>query len=205
MEPQEDPGQASPDDATSQDGVTRIFLPPTGSSDQIHPSTQPLLLVSTAVQNLESAPVEAGTNPIKIELMEVENTRTPASPSPTQAATRNPHFKRNVLLICAGIVGILAIVFGLFLWTRPDLLSSLTSPFRREPQTKKIPAVLRPYVERAKEGDTKAMRMLGTMYYYGLNVKMNQEEARRWFRKATEAGDPTAQNELQQMEAGPVK
>ena len=67
------------------------------------------------------------------------------------------------------------------------------------------PPALRPYLERARTGDASAMRMLGTMYYNGLNVPQDTKEGVRWYRKAAAAGSVAAQKDLEQLglEPGP--
>ena len=68
-----------------------------------------------------------------------------------------------------------------------------------------VPPALKPYLERAEEGDASAMRMLGTMYYNGLNVRKNKVEGIRWFRKAAEGGSVAAQKDLEQLGLAPAK
>jgi hypothetical protein len=62
-----------------------------------------------------------------------------------------------------------------------------------------IPPSLRPYYERARNGDASAMRMLGTMYYNGLNVAADTKEGVRWYRKAAAAGSVAAKKDLEQL------
>jgi len=64
---------------------------------------------------------------------------------------------------------------------------------------KDIPPTLRPYYDRALTGDASAMRMLGTMYYNGLNVPQNTKEGIRWYRKAAAAGSVAARKDLEQL------
>jgi TPR repeat protein len=115
---------------------------------------------------------------------------TPASGAPT---------RRPLPWILLGLLGLILLAGGLLLWQRKGVFGVPLT--RREPRMVNVPAVLKPYVDRAVQGDTQAMRMLGTMYYYGLSVTQDKEEGRRWFRKAAEAGDPLAQKELGQLEA----
>jgi TPR repeat protein len=68
-----------------------------------------------------------------------------------------------------------------------------------------IPPSLRPYYDRAQDGDASAMRMLGTMYYNGLNVPQNSREGIRWFRKAAAAGSVAAQKDLEQLNLAPER
>ena len=58
------------------------------------------------------------------------------------------------------------------------------------------------YLDQAKAGDTHAMRMLGAMYTYGLNVPQDRENGLYWYRKAAERGSDAARIELGKLEAG---
>lgn len=60
-----------------------------------------------------------------------------------------------------------------------------------------VPPSLQGYLEAANHGDAKAMRMLGASYTYGLGVRVNRTEGAAWYRKAAEAGDKAAAQELQ--------
>jgi hypothetical protein len=68
---------------------------------------------------------------------------------------------------------------------------------------KDIPPTLRPYYDRAVTGDPSAMRMLGTMYYNGLNVPQDTKEGIRWYRKAAAAGSVAAGKDLEQLGLAP--
>lgn len=57
------------------------------------------------------------------------------------------------------------------------------------------------YLEQAKAGDAHAMRMLGVMYYYGLNVPQDREKGLSWYRQAAERGSEAARAELAKLEA----
>ena len=77
-----------------------------------------------------------------------------------------------------------------------------TAPWLRlgpAPDPSEIPPALRTYYDQAQEGDASAMRMLGTMYYNGLNVRKNKAEGIRWFRKAANAGSVAAHKDLEQL------
>ncbi len=58
------------------------------------------------------------------------------------------------------------------------------------------------YLDQAKAGDAHAMRMLGVMYYYGLNVPQDREKGLFWYRKAAEQGSDAARSELSKIEGG---
>lgn len=66
----------------------------------------------------------------------------------------------------------------------------------REPE---VSPSVRPYLERARQGDAEAMQMLGTMYYNGLNVRQDRKEGIRWFRRAARAGNVAARRDLEQL------
>lgn len=61
-------------------------------------------------------------------------------------------------------------------------------------------AALKPYLDAAQAGDVNAMRMLGTMYYHGLDLPRNREEGLKWYRKAAASGSKVAEQELKQLE-----
>lgn len=65
-----------------------------------------------------------------------------------------------------------------------------------------IPDAARLYLEQARAGDAHAMRMLGVMYYYGLNVPQDREQGLAWYRKAADKGSDAARAELKKLEAG---
>jgi TPR repeat protein len=76
-----------------------------------------------------------------------------------------------------------------------------TPAAKEETTPAETPAALRPYMEKAREGDAKSMHMLAVMYYNGLNVRQNREEGLKWYHKAAEAGSDAARKELKQIEA----
>lgn len=63
-----------------------------------------------------------------------------------------------------------------------------------------IPGPARAYLDQAKAGDANAMRMLGAMYYYGLDVPPDRAKGLYWYRKAAEAGSEVARTELSRLE-----
>lgn len=107
---------------------------------------------------------------------------TPTAPSPA----------RPWKAIAGMVVAALLIAGGASWWfLRSDAPSA--SP---EPVADKVPLPLQGYVDAAKLGDAKAMRMLGASYTYGLGVRINKAQGQAWYRKAAEAGDKTAAQEL---------
>jgi TPR repeat protein len=88
------------------------------------------------------------------------------------------------------------------------ILAGAASYFRARPgasaeESRPIPGSLRPYYDRARNGDASAMRMLGTMYYNGLNVPPDPKEGLRWYRKAAAAGSVAAAKDLEQLGIAP--
>jgi len=65
-----------------------------------------------------------------------------------------------------------------------------------------LPPDVQAYLDRAKAGDTHAMRMLGALYLQGLNVPKDREQGLYWYRKAAETGSDAARAELNQIEGG---
>ena len=65
-----------------------------------------------------------------------------------------------------------------------------------------VPAAAVVYLQQAKTGDAHAMRMLGVMYYYGLNVPQDRQKGLDWYRKAAEKGSDAARSELNKIEGG---
>ncbi len=69
-----------------------------------------------------------------------------------------------------------------------------------------VPPGVQVYVDRANAGDPRAMRMLGVMYYYGLNVRQDRDKGLAWYRRAAEQGDPAAREDLAKLQpAGNAK
>jgi hypothetical protein len=65
-----------------------------------------------------------------------------------------------------------------------------------------LPRDVQVYLEQANAGDARAMRMLGAMYYNGLNVPRDPEKGIYWYRKAAEKGSDAARKELSNLEGG---
>ncbi len=68
--------------------------------------------------------------------------------------------------------------------------------------TESVPPGAQAYLDKAKAGDVHAMRMLGVMFYNGLNVPQNREKGLYWYRKAAENGSEAARSELSKIEGG---
>lgn len=65
-----------------------------------------------------------------------------------------------------------------------------------------VPDAARAYFDKAKVGDVYAMRMLGVMYYNGLDVPQDREQGLYWYRQAAERGSEAARSELSKIEGG---
>ncbi|HJU84000.1 MAG TPA: hypothetical protein VJ600_07295 [Holophagaceae bacterium] len=68
------------------------------------------------------------------------------------------------------------------------------------PGPRPAPGTVAAYELEAKKGDIHAMRTLGTWYTYGLNVPRDPVKGKAWYRKAAEAGDTVAEQELAAVE-----
>ncbi len=142
-----------------------------------------------------------------------EPTGTPAAgaapPSFAWTAT-----SRKVPLCCwvAVVSSLTAVVLAVLLWIRtapaaaPAAAAAAPAPSAAA-AAKPAPAnpeafraALQPYLDAAEKGDVHAMRMLGAMYYHGLDLPRNREEGLRWYRKAAASGSKVAQEELRQLE-----
>lgn len=80
--------------------------------------------------------------------------------------------------------------------------SRVSVDLAKETQPEAVPEAAKLYHDQAVAGDAHAMRMLGVMYYYGLNVPQNREKGLFWYRKAAEKGSDAARDELRKLESG---
>jgi hypothetical protein len=85
-------------------------------------------------------------------------------------------------------------------FSRGPAAQPLPPPLAASPQASASGA--QNYLEQAVAGDAHAMRMLGVMYYYGLNVPQDREKGLSWYRKAAEKGSDAARSELSKIEGG---
>lgn len=68
------------------------------------------------------------------------------------------------------------------------------------PASESVPPGVQVYLDQARAGDAHAMRMLGVMYYYGLNVPQNREKGIEWYRRAAEKGSDAAREDLAKLQ-----
>lgn len=91
------------------------------------------------------------------------------------------------------------------------ILLSSRAPVIRAPKFQdatfrpEAPDAIRAYLDQARDGDVHAMRMLGVMYYYGLNVPQDREKGLHWYRQAAEKGSDAAREDLARLQVGAAK
>ena len=138
-------------------------------------------------------PAASATLPLEIRPAFPE-ARPEAAPAPPPAPA--PSDRSRLKHWAFGILAVLILggSLGYYLLNpAPDAPSAFTGA------QEEIPPPVRPYLDRANQGDIGAMRMLGTMYYNGLNVPQNRKEGLKWYRKAAAAGSIAARNDLEQL------
>ena len=120
-------------------------------------------------------------------------------PSPEMEVPREEPKPSKAKAIALWIAAALLIAGVLIQLTKLFLGSDATVPpaAATEAVADTVPPSLQAYVDAAKQGDPKAMRMLGASYTYGLGVRVNKAEGAAWYRKAADAGDKMAAQELQ--------
>jgi localization factor PodJL len=138
--------------------------------------------------------------------------QTATSPRVAAAAARTtgplPLQGKSPWKLWAGLAGLAMLgSAGMVLWLRPDLFGiGAESAGRPGPRSaadgpsRAVPASLRSTKEKADAGDAGAMRYLGTCYANGLGVPRDVEEAKRWYRRAAEAGSQAAREELANLQ-----
>lgn len=80
--------------------------------------------------------------------------------------------------------------------------ASAPGPSASGPGAENLPPGVQAYLDQAKAGDAHAMRMLGVMYYYGLNVPQDREKGLYWYRQAADRGSDVARAELSKLQQG---
>lgn len=109
----------------------------------------------------------------------------------------------------AVVSSLTSVVLALLLWQRtPPAPPQAPAPVMAAAPVPPPPAgtpeafqaALKPYLDAARAGDTNAMRMLGAMYYHGLDLPRDRTEGLKWYRKAAESGSNVAKDELRQLE-----
>ncbi|HEY3401249.1 MAG TPA: SEL1-like repeat protein [Geothrix sp.] len=116
------------------------------------------------------------------------------APPPPAKSSRRAGWKVPVALGVAILLG--GAIYLLF--TRSSLVRS---PAAAVAAPEAVAPGAQTYLDQAKTGDAHAMRMLGVMYYYGLNVPQDREKGLYWYRKAAATGSDAARAELSRLEA----
>lgn len=153
-----------------------------------------------------------GQDTAKIEDAPSGSTRPiPVEPRRPNFFTEAPPPRRPVPLCCwvAVISSLTSVVLAVLLWIRTPAApaaatpAAVPAPIAAGPAgapPAAVQAALQPYLEAAQKGDTSAMRMLGAMYYHGLDLPRNRVEGLKWYRQAAQSGSKIAQDELRQLE-----
>jgi hypothetical protein len=151
---------------------------------------------STSDQTLKFSRPVGGEPPIRLQKLD-----EPAEAAgQTQKQLLRPESPRPIAWKVPLALGILVVVGAaayLVSSRGPAPHPAPSAPLRPEA----APAGAQVYLEQAKAGDAHAMRMLGVMYYYGLNVPQDREKGLYWYRKAAERGSDAARIELGKLEA----
>ncbi len=130
-------------------------------------------------------------------------------PRPDLAPPEPPRRDFPTSFWVAGLSLVANLVLAVLLWNRPTAapvpapvpspgLPAAAGPPQGSPEA--FQAALKPYLDAARAGDTSAMRMLGAMYYHGLDLPRDRAEGLKWYRQAAESGSQVAQEELKQLE-----
>ena len=105
-----------------------------------------------------------------------------------------------------GLGILVALGVATYLWmprgSAPPAPASTGAAAKALDSPESVPPGMQVYLEQAKAGDTRAMRMLGAMYYNGLNVPRDREKGLYWYRMAAEKGSDAARSELSKLEGG---
>ena len=125
----------------------------------------------------------------------------PVAPEPPPTLEAAPPKPRRLALVAAWI-GAAALLTAGFSWWLLGSGPSTSGAKVSASAADTLPPSMQGYLDAANHGDAKAMRMLGACYTYGLGVRVNKAAGLDWYRKAAEAGDKTAQQELQAAGGG---
>jgi len=153
----------------------------------------------------EAAPAPAGPGSVVQE--PGRGTRPIPLAGPARSSVDAPAAPRPPLCCWVAVAASLtSVVLAILLWQRTPAAPAavpVTAPVPQAPPAgspEAFQAALKPYLDAAQAGDPNAMRMLGAMYYHGLDLPRNRAEGLRWYRKAAESGSAVAKEELRQLE-----
>jgi hypothetical protein len=139
----------------------------------------------------------AGDPPIRVQREDQPALATGRAQKLPQAPA--PRARRWPIPLAIGLLVVLAV--GAFLMIPRDSAPPPPPVEPRPTAAEATPPGAQVYLEQAKAGDAHAMRMLGVMYYYGLNVPQDREKGLYWYRQAAEKGSDAARAELSRLEA----
>lgn len=138
-----------------------------------------------------------GDRPIRVQKTDQPAQAQGQTQARSAAGGGQPAFRGKVPLTVGALV-VLGVIAYLVLGRNPAPAPPSAPAIAT---TEPIPAGAQAYLEQAKTGDAHAMRMLGVMYYYGLNVPQDREKGLYWYRQAAEKGSDAARSELARLEA----
>lgn len=179
--------------------------------NQERPSSEDTLVPGKESEGKQPGKEEPGfrnqTRPIPVD---PEADKVKPFHTPTFDAPAPPRKEIPVCCWVAVVSSLTSVVLAAMLWARTPSAPAPAPQVAPAPAAKAAPpplgspeafqAALKPYLDAAQAGDTNAMRMLGTMYYHGLDLPRNREEGLKWYRKAAASGSKVAAQELKQLE-----
>lgn len=185
-----DPGLGSPDDLATR-ALKIMPAPPVPATDATQRlPVAPPVPPAEATQRMPLAP-PADTTTQRLEL---------APPLPEARSVPASPRRSNVKY---WVIGALAVLLLAGTLTYYFMVPTGEAPVASKPEEEAAPPpAVRPYLDKAAQGDPNAMRMLGTMYYNGLNVQQDRKEGIKWYRKAAAAGSVAAKRDLEQLGLG---
>ena len=151
-----------------------------------------------ATQRLPAGPPQDPRSTVKLEALPSVATDPGLTPRPAPPPV--PEDARGSMIRkVLGAFAFLAVLGGgaylLFFRGAPT-----PAPVLPAPAAEAVPPGVQAYLDQAKAGDAHAMRMLGVMYYYGLNVPQDREKGLHWYRQAAEKGSDAAREELAKLQ-----
>lgn len=124
----------------------------------------------------------------RLEKVAVINLNERLSPAPRWLLTDS--WLPMVFAVSATLIGAAIISLGLYVPDEAPLRDRLVI---ESPISQHLAQSVRWDSERARQGDAAAQRRLGRIYYVGLGVPPDVDEAAKWFALAAEQGDSEAQ------------
>ena len=132
-------------------------------------------------------------------ILSVSGTTQKLDIQPERKAARGYAWKIPAAVVAVAILGI----GGYFAFFRSAAPSAPGAPIPVA-KAERLPPGVQPYLDQARAGDADAMRMLGVMYYYGLNVPQDRDKGLYWYRQAAAKGSAAARDELAKLQGDAV-